>query len=60
MVGAVGSPKLICRCYRFAFQGVGVGIYFVTEVIEINGKSAVDWAKDGVDWIVDGIAGWFK
>ncbi len=38
----------------------GVGIYFVTEVIEINGKSAVDWVKDGVDWIVDGIAGWFK
>ena len=38
----------------------GVGIYFVTEVVEINGKSAVDWVKDGVDWIVDGIAGWFK
>lgn len=39
---------------------VGIGIYFVTEVIEINGKSAVDWVKEGVDWIVDGITGWFK
>ena len=38
----------------------GVGIYFATEVIEINGKSAVDWVKEGVDWLVDGIAGWFK
>lgn len=38
----------------------GVGIYLVTEVVEINGKSAVDWVKEGVDWFADGIAGWFK
>ena len=38
----------------------GVGIYFATEVLEINGKSAVDWVKDGVDWAVDGIVGWFE
>ena len=38
----------------------GVGIYIVTDVIEINGKSIVGWIKEGVDWIVDGIVGWFK
>ena len=38
----------------------GVVIYGLTEVVEINGKSAVDWVKDGVDWIADGIASWFK
>ena len=30
---------------------VGVVFYFGTEVIEINGKSLVEWSKEGVDWL---------
>ena len=33
----------------------GVGIYFVTEVVEINGKSAVDCVKDVAATISNGI-----
>ena len=32
---------------------VGVAFYFGTEVIEINGKSLVEWSKEGVDWLFD-------
>lgn len=45
--------------------GIGVGFvisgvsYLISDVIKINGKSIVDWGKEGLDWVVDGIRGWF-
>ena len=39
---------------------VGVGVYFFTEVLEINDKSAVDWLKESADWIADSIVDWFN
>jgi RHS repeat-associated protein len=44
--------------------GIGVGFvisgvsYLISDVIKINGKSIVDWGKEGLDWVVDGIRGW--
>lgn len=38
----------------------GVFYYFVTEVVEIEGQSAVEWAKKGMDWVADGIASLFS
>ncbi len=43
VVGAVGG---------FVVGGV---IYVATDVIEINGKSAVEWTKEGVAWVGDGV-----
>lgn len=46
--------------------GLGVGFvtgviyYGVTELIEYNGKSLVDWAKEKVDWMVDGVGSLFN
>jgi hypothetical protein len=38
----------------------GVGISIVTDVIQINGKSISDWAKDGVKGLIDGGANLIK
>ena len=38
---------------------ISVGIYFVTDVIEIDDKPIIDYAKDGVDWICDQVEEWF-
>ena len=44
---------------------MGVGIltgavtYVVTEVVEINDKSLVEWADEGIDWLVNKIGSWF-
>lgn len=39
---------------------VGVTAYVVTEVVEINDKSLVEWADEGIDCLVDTIGGWFS
>ena len=31
----------------------GVGYYILTDVVTINGKSVVDWTKEGAGWIAD-------
>ena len=33
--------------------GVGIGIYFLTEVVNIKGKSVVGWMKEGAGWVAD-------
>ena len=38
---------------------IGVGYYTVTEVLTFNGKSVVEWTKEGADWIGDQVVdGW--
>ena len=45
--------------------GMGVGIltgaatYVMTEVVEINDKSLVEWADEGIDCLVNKIGSWF-
>ncbi|MBO5021409.1 MAG: RHS repeat-associated core domain-containing protein [Clostridia bacterium] len=36
---------------------VGMGYYVATDVVTINGKSIVDWTKDGFGWLANKIAG---
>ena len=44
---------------------MGVGIltgavtYVMTEVVEINDKSLVEWADEGIDCLVNKIGSWF-
>lgn len=39
----------------------GVGYYTLTEVVTFNGKSAIEWAKEGAGWVGDQVAeGWNK
>lgn len=30
----------------------------MTEVVEINDKSLVEWADEGIDWLVNKIGSW--
>ena len=40
--------------------GVGIGIYFLTEVVNIKGKSAVGWMKEGAGWVADKVTNGFN
>lgn len=43
-----------------AVGGLVVGgiIYVATDVVTINGKSAVDWSKEGLAWVGDTVVDW--
>lgn len=53
----------LCYIYRTGTSDIIFGYNgrdgVVTEVVEINDKSLVEWADEGIDWPVNKIGGWF-
>ena len=37
----------------------GIAFYVASEVLEINGKSPIEWAKEGAGWLADKISSWW-
>lgn len=60
--GAAGTAVPVVGNIVGAVGGAigGVAFYFGTEVLQINGKSPVEWAKEGVGWLVDEISSWWS
>ena len=59
--GLAGSAVPIVGNIAGAVGGAvgGIAFYVASEVIEINGKSPIEWAKEGAGWLTDKIKNWF-
>ena len=59
--GLAGSAVPIVGNIAGAVGGAigGIAFYVASEVIEINGKSPIEWAKEGAGWLTDKIKSWF-
>lgn len=58
-IGTVATPGVGTAIGIAVGVGVGLVSYALSDVLKINGKTVVDWGKEGLDWVVDGIRGWF-
>lgn len=52
----------LCYTHRTGTSDINFGYNgrdgVVTEVVEINDKSLVEWADEGIDWLVNKIGSW--
>lgn len=58
----VANNTGMCYIYRTGTSDIIFGYNgrdgVVTEVVEINDKSLVEWADKGIDWLVNKIGSW--
>ncbi len=59
--GLAGSAVPVVGNIAGAVGGAvgGIAFYIASEVIQINGKSPIEWTKEGAGWLVDKISSWW-